>query len=82
MRADDLPVVLIAIEHDGFSDMPLSKRVTNRRKGKDLIVRRSMAAVPYSVRAHLLILLVVTRNCIAEYVCRVIETSLRASCDY
>ena len=82
MRADDLPVVLIAIEHDGFSDMPLSKRVTNRRKGKDLLVRRSMAAVPYSERAHLLILLVVTRNCIEEYVCRVIETSLRASCDY
>ena len=34
MRADDLPVVLIAIEHDGFSDMPLSKRVTNRGKAK------------------------------------------------
>src|SRR2546427_9153536 len=34
MRAADVPVVLIAIEHDGFSDMPLGKRVTNRGKAK------------------------------------------------
>jgi hypothetical protein len=34
MRADDLPVVLIAIEHDGFSDMPLGKKTTNRGKQK------------------------------------------------
>ena len=30
MRADDLPVVIIAIEHDGFSDTPLAKKTTNR----------------------------------------------------
>lgn len=34
MRADDLPVVLIAVEHDGFSDVSLGKKVTNKGRGK------------------------------------------------
>src|SRR5437667_1108528 len=35
MRADDLPVVLMAIEHDSFSDQPLGKRITNKGRKKD-----------------------------------------------
>ncbi len=34
MRAHDLPLMLIAIEHDGASDTPLPKAVTNLGKGK------------------------------------------------
>lgn len=34
MRADDLPVVLMAIEHDAFGDASLGKRVTNKGRGK------------------------------------------------
>jgi hypothetical protein len=34
MRADDLPIVLIAIEHDGFSNVPLRKKITNQGKKK------------------------------------------------
>lgn len=30
MRADDLPLIMIAIEHDGFSDRPLAKKTTNK----------------------------------------------------
>ena len=33
-RSEDLPIVLIAIEHDGFSEKPLPKKKTNRGKGK------------------------------------------------
>ena len=33
-RSEDLPIVLIAIEHDGFSETALPKKKTNRGKGK------------------------------------------------
>ncbi len=29
---DDLPIVLMAIEHDGFSGVPLGKKITNKGK--------------------------------------------------
>jgi hypothetical protein len=34
MRADDLPIVFIAIEHNGFCDVALGKRLTNIGKNK------------------------------------------------
>ena len=31
---DDLPIVIMAIEHDGFGDVPLKKKITNRGKNR------------------------------------------------
>ena len=36
MRADDLPVVLVAIEHDGFTNLPLGKKTTNKGRQRPL----------------------------------------------
>ena len=33
-EAQSYPIVLIAVEHDGFSDTPLPKKKTNKGKGK------------------------------------------------
>ena len=32
-EAQSYPIVLIAVEHDGFSDTPLPKKKTNKGKG-------------------------------------------------
>jgi hypothetical protein len=32
-EAQSYPIVLIAVEHDGFSDVPLPKKTTNKGKG-------------------------------------------------
>lgn len=29
-EAKDYPIVLLAVEHDGFSDSPLPKKITNK----------------------------------------------------